>query len=206
MATLYQTRRQRQILPPIADLDRDAAALARAMPNAELLDGAAVLAAHLVDLDPESRAVAAALPWPTAVTAEVERRRRYASAGGYPPPDDQRFRAWVDVASQVRDRMDVADLATSLGQRLVRRGQNWCGPCPACGGVDRWVVWPGPPGRAWCRRCATGGDAIGVHRLLTGSGWYEAVRALAADAGVPVPPEPPLGSRPRLRVKEVRRA
>ncbi len=39
---------------------------------------------------------------------------------------------------------------------------EFCGPCPSCGGDDRFIVWPqrGDTGRYHCRQCGIGGDGI----------------------------------------------
>ena len=36
------------------------------------------------------------------------------------------------------------------------------GPCPICGGEDRFMVWPKHPEgpRAWCRQCERWGDCL----------------------------------------------
>ncbi|MBU4233232.1 MAG: hypothetical protein KKF43_11990, partial [Proteobacteria bacterium] len=41
-------------------------------------------------------------------------------------------------------------------------GGEYKGPCPYCGGEDRFCVWPheGNTGRYWCRQCEKQGDAI----------------------------------------------
>ncbi|MBZ0135762.1 MAG: hypothetical protein K8I27_05275 [Planctomycetes bacterium] len=42
---------------------------------------------------------------------------------------------------------------------LKRTGKEHHGPCPLCGGNDRFCVWPAR-GRAWCRQCKASGDAL----------------------------------------------
>ncbi|WP_342452329.1 primase-helicase zinc-binding domain-containing protein [Desulfovibrio desulfuricans] len=39
---------------------------------------------------------------------------------------------------------------------------EFAGPCPECGGEDRFIVWPDKPngGGYWCRGCGRQGDAI----------------------------------------------
>jgi hypothetical protein len=42
-------------------------------------------------------------------------------------------------------------------------GGEWAGPCPLCGGRDRFRIWPNPSKRhprAWCRQCGVSGDAL----------------------------------------------
>jgi len=47
-------------------------------------------------------------------------------------------------------------------------GGEWAGPCPVCGGNDRFRVWPyeGKNGRYWCRKCGQYGDAIQYHKWI----------------------------------------
>lgn len=57
-----------------------------------------------------------------------------------------------------------------------------CGPCPWCGGKDRFTLFTGQGnnglGRFWCRQCGKGGDAIQFLRELEGLGFKEAKLAL----------------------------
>ncbi|MDL2210471.1 toprim domain-containing protein [Desulfovibrio sp. OttesenSCG-928-O18] len=57
-----------------------------------------------------------------------------------------------------------------------------CGPCPWCGGKDRFTIFTGQGhdglGRFWCRQCGKSGDAIQFLRDLEGLGFKEAKRAL----------------------------
>jgi hypothetical protein len=48
----------------------------------------------------------------------------------------------------------------------AQRGPEWHGPCPVCGGRDRFHVWPeqAQGGSFWCRGCAKGGDLIEFYR------------------------------------------
>ncbi|MBV6515356.1 MAG: hypothetical protein HPKKFMNG_00994 [Planctomycetes bacterium] len=46
-------------------------------------------------------------------------------------------------------------------------GGEFHGPCPKCGGVDRFMAWPAK-GRAWCRRCGTQGDTLHWAMILEG--------------------------------------
>jgi hypothetical protein len=49
------------------------------------------------------------------------------------------------------------DLTALVGTNLHRRGMYSVGPCPLCGGTDRFVVKHAPDGDLWlCRKC--GGD------------------------------------------------
>ena len=59
---------------------------------------------------------------------------------------------------------------------------EYCGPCPACGGEDRFRIWPTQGkdglGRYWCRGCERSGDAIQYLREFRGMGFKEAADLL----------------------------
>lgn len=92
-------------------------------------------------------------------------------------------------------------------------GGEFKGPCPWCGGTDRFIVWPNHPsgrGRYWCRQCRKGGDAITFLREGRGMGYFEALAALGiaeegsstprpgASLRIPRPPTPPRPAAPAL--------
>jgi len=64
-----------------------------------------------------------------------------------------------------------------------------CGPCPWCGGKDRFTLFINQThdglGRYWCRQCGKVGDAIQFLRELDGLGYLEARNAL----GLPETPD-----------------
>ena len=62
-------------------------------------------------------------------------------------------------------------------KRTSRREQH--GPCPFCGGTDRFVVFEN--GRGWCRQCGWKGDAIQLLRDRDGLSFNDAKRALGMD-------------------------
>lgn len=59
--------------------------------------------------------------------------------------------------------MDLLDLITretgAIYKRKTLSGEH-CGPCPWCGGDDRFNIWVGDDPRYWCRGCGRKGDAI----------------------------------------------
>ena len=60
-------------------------------------------------------------------------------------------------------------------------GGEWAGPCPSCGGEDRFRVWPEyKGGRYWCRGCGKNGDAIQYLRDFRGLSYVAACH----EAGV----------------------
>ena len=77
-------------------------------------------------------------------------------------------------------------LAERLGARLKKSGGEWVGPCPRCGGRDRFAV--NPRKRLFnCRGCRVGGDAIDLLRFVTGSTFAEAAE-LIGDRPTPSTP------------------
>lgn len=71
-----------------------------------------------------------------------------------------------------------------------RDGGEYAGPCPLCGGRDRFRVWP-ERGRWWCRGCDRKGDAIQLLRDRDGLSFHEAKAALGDT-----PPLAPASRRP----------
>jgi hypothetical protein len=55
-------------------------------------------------------------------------------------------------------------------------GGEYQGPCPVCGGKDRFHVWPeeGEGGKWWCRGCERGGDIIQYLRDIRKLSYLEA--------------------------------
>lgn len=80
--------------------------------------------------------------------------------------------------------MNVFNLAqqhVQLHKASNTKGGEWQGPCPWCGGKDRFHVWPeqnGGQGTYWCRSCNKGGDAIKFLRDYNGMTFKEACEYL----------------------------
>jgi phage/plasmid primase-like uncharacterized protein len=63
---------------------------------------------------------------------------------------------------------------------LKRNGKQLVGPCPVCGGVDRF--WADLPKNRWgCRQCEEGGDQIDLVKFRDGVDFGEAVLILANE-------------------------
>lgn len=81
----------------------------------------------------------------------------------------------------------------TAGCWLARNGRGcWRGPCPVCGGDDRFQVWDWEAGESphfWCRKCQIWGDAIDVYQwfLVPGESFHAAVRVLALELGLRTP-------------------
>jgi len=60
--------------------------------------------------------------------------------------------------------MDAAGIAGICVKKVATtKGGEYTGPCPSCGGKDRFHVWPadkGGGGSYWCRQCNCGGDLV----------------------------------------------
>jgi len=73
----------------------------------------------------------------------------------------------LDLASKVRRMKKVSN--TNCGE--------WQGPCPGCGGEDRFHVWPEQndgKGGYWCRQCGKYGDNIQFLRDFEGMSFVDA--------------------------------
>ncbi len=82
--------------------------------------------------------------------------------------------------------MNLLDLIRSDGGELKKaamtNGGEYAGPCPFCGGRDRFRVWPGS-GRYWCRGCDKAGDSIQYLRDKRGLSFQDACSYLGHDPG-----------------------
>lgn len=60
---------------------------------------------------------------------------------------------------------------------------EFAGPCPQCGGEDRFIVWPDRPrgGAYLCRGCGSQGDGIQFMREIMGMSYPEACAALGLE-------------------------
>lgn len=81
--------------------------------------------------------------------------------------------------------MNVLDLATKrviLKKASSTNGGEWQGPCPGCGGTDRFHVWPVQnegKGGYWCRGCGRTGDNIQFLRDFEGLSFRDACARLS---------------------------
>jgi hypothetical protein len=76
-------------------------------------------------------------------------------------PSSPLFEAWVEEARSA----DILAEAQARGAKLRRSGAEWYGPCPACGGSDRFSVNTAK-GIFNCRGAGRGGDVIGLVEYL----------------------------------------
>lgn len=94
-----------------------------------------------------------------------------------------------------------ADLLRELPHQLYKiagtQGGEYAGPCPKCGGVDRFHAQPDrAEGARWaCRQChPKWGDVIELRMWLHGESFLEACKALGAAVNLPRLTRPGAGS------------
>lgn len=94
---------------------------------------------------------------------------------------------------------DILSLYQDMGLAAKRKtATEWAGPCPSCGGNDRFCIWSGGQGkhgmgRFYCRGCYRSGDAIQFLRDFQGLGYGEACCALGLTPATPSGARTPAG-------------
>ncbi len=103
---------------------------------------------------------------------------------------DPIFDEWVNRARDATGEEMLAH-AQRLGAQVKRAGGGeWVGPCPQCGGTDRFSI--NARKKAWnCRGAEGGKDAIGLVMHITGYNFIAAVEEVTGDP-------PPRGEGQRL--------
>jgi Toprim domain/Zinc-binding domain of primase-helicase len=107
--------------------------------------------------------------------------------------------AMTDVFELAKRRArdaDILDIARRHGvlSGLKKVGDEYVGPCPRCGGKDRFAInarklgGNGKPGLFLCRQCGQGGDAIDLEQFLSGTKFKDAAKNLS---GAPIVEEGP---------------
>ncbi len=88
--------------------------------------------------------------------------------------------AWIERARRA-DLWQVLD-RISGNHAVKRRGRRGVGPCPACGGKDRFSIDTGK-GMFFCRGTArTGGDVIALVQHITGASFFGACEEITGEA------------------------
>lgn len=83
--------------------------------------------------------------------------------------------------------MNLLDIAQTAGRTYKRvsaiNGGEYHGPCPACGGDDRFHIWPfqGEHGTFWCRKCPKSGDAVQYLIEYEGKSFPEACKIVGKE-------------------------
>jgi hypothetical protein len=97
---------------------------------------------------------------------------------------------------------DIADIATRVGARLKRvTSTEWAGPCPACGGVDRFSI--NMKRRVFNCRGFGGGDVIAMVEHALGLNFIGVVEFITGEERHVQRREPP--PRPVLAVDDDKR-
>jgi len=93
----------------------------------------------------------------------------------------------------MKNVLDMAGHRVQLRKAAATHGGEWQGPCPGCGGKDRFHVWPNQKegGSYWCRGCGKAGDNIQFLIDFDGMTFRQACAELRLDI-----PERPAGWRP----------
>jgi DNA primase len=86
------------------------------------------------------------------------------------------FEAWSAKARAIR----IDDEVTRRGIKLKRTGIEHVGPCPKCGGEDRFAINTGKQ-VFHCRGCDVGGDVIKLVEHLDGVDFIAACTALTGE-------------------------
>jgi hypothetical protein len=80
--------------------------------------------------------------------------------------------SWIDEARGA----DPLVVAQALGVTLKKAGVEWIGPCPACGGTDRFAI--NTRKRVFNCRGSEGGDTIAMVEHICGCSFIEAVEQI----------------------------
>lgn len=91
----------------------------------------------------------------------------------------------IQELKEKTDLLRIAERDTQLKRVATTGGGEWAGPCPFCGGKDRFRLQPHHPGGGiWlCRVCQDGRwqDVISYVMQRDGMSFKDAIRALGAD-------------------------
>jgi DNA primase len=94
----------------------------------------------------------------------------------------------TDQIRTATNLLEIAGRDTSLKKVAGTNGGEYAGPCPFCGGTDRFHIQP-VAGRWFCRVCSDGrwNDVIGYVRQRDGVDFLQACQTLGAGAQQPSP-------------------
>lgn len=97
--------------------------------------------------------------------------------------------ALIDIKTLIERRASIS--FSSRPTNHFKYGKEYHGPCPFCGGTDRFAVWP-EAGRYSCLRgCGKYGDAIQFLRDYDDLSYHEACAELDIDPAYPEANRPP---------------
>lgn len=78
----------------------------------------------------------------------------------------------------------ISEKGFSLKKVSSTKGGEYAGPCPNCGGFDRFRCWPegrGGSGSYWCRQCGKWGDNVQFLVDFCGYNYREAFKAVGRE-------------------------
>lgn len=105
------------------------------------------------------------------------------------------------------DLVALIERDTHLKKAAGTNGGEWAGPCPVCGGEDRFRVWPTPTDNGnpsfWCRSCNISGDAITYLMKVRGQTFKGAVESLHVNRDNYTLPKRRSAPRPALNIGDV---
>ena len=109
---------------------------------------------------------------------------------------DPAFEEWIEEARAlpIARALDIV-----APHHTISRKTRFVGPCPGCGGVDRFSINI-RKNIFWCRKSAEGGDAISLARHVQGSEFLDAVELLT---GRPAPGRTVSEAERQARVRRV---
>lgn len=94
-----------------------------------------------------------------------------------------------DVINEIKERVEVLDLAERLGVHMRKAGANWVGRCPFHEEKDGSFIIR-PSRNDWhCFGCNKGGNVIDFYMEMKGCSFIEAVRELADMKGIQIQEE-----------------
>jgi hypothetical protein len=93
--------------------------------------------------------------------------------------NDPAFEEWINRARDV----PILEAAQRAGASIKRAGRDWVGPCPACGGTDRFVISPAnrEQHKQFMCRNTEGGDVIAMAMHCMAVDFMGAVEWLTGD-------------------------
>jgi hypothetical protein len=120
-------------------------------------------------------------------------RRRHDPAGRSVRSEGGRMTTAFDDWKAKAQEADILGEAVARGAKLKRAGREHVGPCPACGGTDRFSI--NIQKRIFNCRGAQGGDVIGMVMHIDGVSFTQACEALTGEP-------PPNGRSEPLTVEQ----
>ena len=104
-----------------------------------------------------------------------------------------------DIIEEVRMKNDIVDVISQY-VRLTRKGSSYFGLCPFHN--EKTPSFSVTPSKQmyYCFGCGAGGDAITFAKKINSIDYPEAVKMLAARAGMPEPQEDDKTGRMRSRI------